>query len=131
MINTKIVLFLCLLAITPIVSAQERSQIAKNQFKHLNPCPATGATSGPCPGFIIDHITPLACGGADYPTNMQWQSTAAARAKDKWERQGCSSNNRRLSPRTSYYRGKRGGCYTYTANGSKRYVNHALCGVWF
>jgi len=25
-------------------------------------------------------------GGADEPSNMQWQTTAAAKAKDKWER---------------------------------------------
>jgi hypothetical protein len=27
--------------------------------------------------------------GADDPSNMQWQSTAEAKAKDKWERKGC------------------------------------------
>jgi hypothetical protein len=42
------------------------------------------------PGYVIDHIVPLACGGADAPSNMQWQTVAAAKAKDKWERKGCS-----------------------------------------
>jgi hypothetical protein len=41
------------------------------------------------PGYVIDHIIPLACGGADDPDNMQWQTTAEAKAKDKWERRGC------------------------------------------
>jgi len=34
---------------------------------------------------VIDHKVPLAEGGADVPSNMQWQTTAEARAKDKVE----------------------------------------------
>jgi hypothetical protein len=40
-------------------------------------------------GYVVDHIVPLACGGADVPSNMQWQSAAAGKAKDKTERRGC------------------------------------------
>jgi hypothetical protein len=29
-----------------------------------------GATEGPCKGYEIDHVKPLACGGADAPINM-------------------------------------------------------------
>jgi hypothetical protein len=49
-----------------------RSSSARRAFQELNPCPATGATAGPCPGYEIDHITPLHLGGADAPGNMQW-----------------------------------------------------------
>jgi len=42
-----------------------RSSSAKATFKREHPCPATGARSGPCGGYVIDHIVPLACGGAD------------------------------------------------------------------
>jgi len=66
-----------------------RSAAAKNEFKRGRPCPSTGRSSGPCPGYVIDHVNPLACGGADAPGNMQWQTTAAAKAKDKTERIGC------------------------------------------
>jgi hypothetical protein len=41
------------------------------------------------PGYVVDHIRPLACGGVDAPSNMQWQTIAAARAKHKAERAGC------------------------------------------
>jgi hypothetical protein len=34
---------------------------------------------------VIDHMTPLKRGGADAAGNMQWQTTAAAKAKDKVE----------------------------------------------
>lgn len=37
------------------------------------------------PGYIIDHIIPLKRGGCDCPANMQWQTIADAKAKDKVE----------------------------------------------
>jgi hypothetical protein len=33
----------------------------------------------------VDHIQPLKRGGADSPSNMQWQTKAEAKAKDKIE----------------------------------------------
>jgi 5-methylcytosine-specific restriction endonuclease McrA len=35
---------------------------------------------------VIDHVVPLSRGGADAPSNMQWQTVREAKAKDKWER---------------------------------------------
>lgn len=67
----------------------KRSQSAKAEFKAEHPCPASGATKGPCKGYVIDHVKPLACGGADAPVNMQWQTIAEGKAKDKWERKMC------------------------------------------
>jgi hypothetical protein len=67
----------------------KRSQAAKDQFKRLHPCPATGKSSGPCPGYIIDHIVPLCASGPDAAYNMQWQTTEQAKQKDKWERTEC------------------------------------------
>lgn len=66
-----------------------RSQKAKAFFKYSHPCPSTGRTKGSCPDYIIDHVIPLACGGVDEPSNMQWQTKAEAKAKDKWETKGC------------------------------------------
>lgn len=72
----------------------QRSQSARVEFKKLHPCPSTGRPSGACPGWIIDHVKPLACGGADHFSNMQWQTTAEAKAKDRWERMGCPSQKK-------------------------------------
>jgi hypothetical protein len=66
-----------------------RSTSARAAFQRANPCPATGAQRGACPGYVIDHITPLCAGGADAPANMQWQTTADAKAKDRTERPQC------------------------------------------
>jgi hypothetical protein len=60
-----------------------RSALAKRAFETQ-----TGYPKGR-PGYVVDHIRPLACGGADVPSNMQWQTIGEARAKDAWERAGC------------------------------------------
>ena len=64
----------------------KRSAAAKDAFKREQPCPSNGKSSGSCPGYVIDHVKPLECGGADNPSNMQWQTIAAGKAKDKTER---------------------------------------------
>ena len=61
----------------------KRSEAATDAFKRQ-----TGHPHG-WPGHVIDHIKPLACGGADAPSNMQWQTIADAKAKDRVERSGC------------------------------------------
>jgi hypothetical protein len=38
---------------------------------------------------VIDHIKALACGGADAVENLQWQTRADAKAKDRWELKEC------------------------------------------
>ena len=70
-------------------TAKKRSPAVRAAFQRSNPCPATGKKSGACRGYVVDHIRPLACGGSDHPSNMAWQTTAAAKQKDKWERAGC------------------------------------------
>jgi hypothetical protein len=63
----------------------KRSRKAREDFMHQHPCPSTGKTSGACPGYVVDHVQALKHGGRDDPGNMQWQTTAEAKAKDKWE----------------------------------------------
>lgn len=66
-------------------AARDRAQ--RDAFVRTHACPATGSTKprAACPGYIVDHIKPLCKGGVDKATNMQWQTRAAATAKDKWE----------------------------------------------
>lgn len=68
-----------------------RSSAERARFQRLYPCPANGARRGACPGWAVDHVVPLACGGCDAVPNMQWlptgsKSTTSPLAKDRWER---------------------------------------------
>ncbi len=66
-------------------SRSKRDPAERRAFMRSHPCPSTGRTSGACPGYVVDHVVPLKRGGADRPANMQWQTVAAGKAKDKWE----------------------------------------------
>jgi hypothetical protein len=65
-----------------------RSQEVRQEFLDL-----TGFPNGR-PGWIVDHIEALACGGPDAVSNMQWQDKEDSDAKDRWERIGCSRGHR-------------------------------------
>ena len=69
--------------IAPAVGA--RSKTARAEFQRHYPCPATGSPRGRCPGYVIDHLQALCAGGADVSANMQWQTVAEGKAKDKTE----------------------------------------------
>lgn len=62
-----------------------RSRAVLKAFRRARPCPATGATSGACPGYVIDHIAALKRGGRDAVCNLQWQTVEDAKAKDRIE----------------------------------------------
>jgi hypothetical protein len=70
-------------------ASEHRSRAVAREFQREHPCPSTGLTNGTCPGYWKDHIVPLACGGPDAVSNMQWQTIADARAKDTWEWKAC------------------------------------------
>jgi hypothetical protein len=76
----------------PAYGVAKRSATAVAQFKRQNPCPTNGARRGACPGYVVDHITPLCAGGPDTPSNMQWQTVAEGKVKDQWERKLCRKN---------------------------------------
>lgn len=86
--KTLLVVSLALLCIAPSVVEGARSREVPRQFMRLHPCPGgphQGWTRGACPGYVRDHIVPLCRNGADTVANMQWQTVAAAKAKDRWE----------------------------------------------
>ena len=69
-----------LLGLSFPVLATNPSSGAIADFKNEQPCPANGATKGPCKGYVIDHVKTLACGRVDSPSNMQWLTVAVAKA---------------------------------------------------
>lgn len=75
--------------------AAGRSAAQKHTFQRQHPCPSTGLHRSACPGYVIDHVQPLCAGGADSPTNMQWQTVADAKRKDVQERRECRAMGRK------------------------------------
>ena len=72
-------------ALNPLVDYRATGQVPRNAngttkrspqvlaaFRQAYPCPATKKTNGACLGWAIDHVIPLACGGADAVFNLQW-----------------------------------------------------------
>jgi hypothetical protein len=80
------------LALAPSLAPAKtyRSLEVKHEFQRQHPCPSTGRPNGACPSYVKDHVVPLACGGPDAVTNLQWRTIAAAKAKDRWERKSCA-----------------------------------------
>ena len=89
---------LCSVATTTY--ARERSEEAKDSFKYSHPCPSNGNNHGSCPGYVIDHLTDYLYSG-----------------KNPYLVTGSSID----SSNSAYFSGSRGGCFTYTASGNKRY----------
>ena len=60
-------------------------------FQKIHACPSTGLHTGACSGWAKDHVIPLAVGGCDSVSNMQWlplslKSCMGKVCKDRWER---------------------------------------------
>ena len=88
----RLLLLLLLLGFATIAWAKTyRDPHERAAFQKQHPCPSTGRTRGACPGYVVDHIKPLCAGGADRPSNMQWQTTADAKKKDRLEREQCKT----------------------------------------
>jgi hypothetical protein len=86
-------IILALIAAMQVMPADARivrSAAAKAAFAKLHPCPATHKPIPHCPGYVIDHVKPLCAGGADRPSNMQWQTIAVGKKKDSIERRTCA-----------------------------------------
>ena len=71
--------------------ATSRSPQVIAAFKSRWACPSTGGHRGSCPGWAIDRVIPLDCGGVDAVWNMQWlpdqiKSAKGEYSKDHFER---------------------------------------------
>ena len=87
-----------LIPLAAVAGDPQRGSKAEAEFRAAHPCPATGLTRGACKGYVIDRIVPPVCGGAEDPANMQWQTIAEAKAKNKWERIGCRPGRKQVLP---------------------------------
>jgi hypothetical protein len=63
----------------------QRSADVVREYRAANPCPATGLTTGACPGWAVDHRWPLCAGGKDAVDNLGWMADADKLKKDRFE----------------------------------------------
>ncbi len=52
-----------------------RSSAVLAAYRKFHPCPETGASTGACPGWALNHVYPLVNGGCDAVFNLQWLPT--------------------------------------------------------
>lgn len=69
----------------------KRSWKVKHEFRKHWPCPTGASIYEACTGWQIDHVIPLACGGKDEVSNMQWlpveiKTCSGELCKDRFER---------------------------------------------
>lgn len=89
----------CIVAPAAATAAEPtRPSNAEILFRLAHPCPATGLAQGACKGYVVDRIIPIVCGGAEDPANMQWQTLAEAKEKDRWEKIGCRKGRKLVLP---------------------------------
>jgi hypothetical protein len=85
-------------AVLPAATVSVTIRTAEDQFRAANPCPTSGRAHGPCTGYVIDRIIPIACGGAEQPDNMRWITLPEAKEKARWERIGCRPGRKLVLP---------------------------------
>ena len=71
-------------------SPDARGRIPRSRSERENFMRSTGYPRGR-PGYVVDHVVPLCAGGADAPSNMQWQTVEDAQVKDRQERATCAA----------------------------------------
>lgn len=80
-----------------VISTQSHGRSAAQlyRFKQMEPCPITQHHKGRCPGWEVDHITPLCAGGDDKTWNMQWLTRADHRLKTLVDVRECRRQRKR------------------------------------
>lgn len=81
--------------LSSLAIAAERRSSVRGEFQRHHPCPATGERRGACPGHVLDHVRPLCAGGLDHVANLQWQTVAEGKRKDRIEARECAAYRRK------------------------------------
>ena len=74
----------------PINVEPERDARQRELFVKKYACPVNGKHLEPCPGWVVGYVKPLCAGGADRIANMQWQTVATAKRKEREAQKMCA-----------------------------------------
>ena len=67
----------------------------KELFLKKYACPMTGKHTEICKGWVVGYIKPLCAGGVDRIANMQWQTVATAKRKEREAQKLCAKPSKR------------------------------------
>jgi len=81
------------LALVLCMAAPLSAEYVRSHAVHRAFLKATGFPHGR-PGYVADHIFPLCAGGKDAVANLQWQTVAEGKVKDREERTLCAAIRR-------------------------------------
>ena len=68
----------------PQADARQRELFVKKYA-----CPVNGKHTEICPGWVVNYVKPLCAGGADRLSNLQWQTVATAKRKEREAQKMC------------------------------------------
>jgi 5-methylcytosine-specific restriction endonuclease McrA len=95
--NFVISLVLLSAALGVAASDSSRSRAVRAEFVRLHPCPAT-LKPGPCPGWQVDHVTPLCLGGLDATENLAWMTVEDHKRKTADDVAACRTARKGPAP---------------------------------
>jgi len=78
----------------PIVTEPQRDARQIELFLKRSACPVNGKRQEACPGWVIGYLKPLCAGGVDRAANMQWQTVATAKKKEREAQKVCVKGKR-------------------------------------
>jgi len=74
----------------PINLEPERDARQRELFVKKYACPVNGKHLEPCRGWVVGFVKPLCAGGVDRIANMQWQTVATAKRKEREAQKLCA-----------------------------------------
>lgn len=87
--HKEVASFLAIALLAGTAESADRSPALRAEFQRQHPCPSTGQPRGACPGYQVDHIQALKCGGRDELGNLQWLAVEAHKEKTRRDMRGC------------------------------------------
>ena len=74
----------------PIEDEPQYDTRQRELFVKKYACPMTGKHTENCTGWVVGYIKPLCAGGVDRIANMQWQTVATAKRKEREAQKMCA-----------------------------------------
>jgi len=79
----------------PIVDEGPQYDVRQRElFVRKYACPINGKHTEICPGWVVGYLKPLCAGGSDRVANMQWQTVATAKRKEREAQKICAKGKK-------------------------------------